>query len=92
MLKPEGLFGAVSLLRGPFLLCDTQLSAKGHSVLIIEAGSDGSWSPAIRNAEDHAFPPAFCNWQYPVYEEDGRQLPWTANAGACIGGSTSSEF
>ncbi|KAK4448854.1 alcohol oxidase [Podospora aff. communis PSN243] len=71
------------------LTVGNRLSGKGHSVLIIEAGPDGSWNPAIRNAEDHAFPPEFCNWKYPVYDEDGRQLQWTANAGACIGGSTS---
>ncbi|KAK4212696.1 glucose oxidase [Rhypophila decipiens] len=71
------------------LTVGSRLSAKGHSVLIIEAGLDGSWNPAIRYAEDRVFPSTFCNWRYPVYEEDGTQLPWTADAGACIGGSTS---
>ncbi|KAM7189607.1 GMC oxidoreductase [Rhypophila sp. PSN 637] len=71
------------------LTVGSRLSAKGHSVLIIEAGPDGSWKPAIRYAEDRVFPSTFCNWRYPVYEEDGTQLPWTADAGACIGGGTS---
>jgi len=58
-------------------------------VLIIEAGPDGSWNPAVHNAEGKPFPATFCNWRYPAYGDDGQRLSYSIDAGACIGGSTS---
>lgn len=69
---------------------DPQLSGQGHSVLIVEAGPDGSWNPAVYNAEDRPYPAVYCNWNYPRYGDDGKKLNSTIDAGACIGGSTSS--
>ncbi|KAK2617016.1 hypothetical protein QQS21_000107 [Conoideocrella luteorostrata] len=70
-------------------LAGITLSGRGHSVLIIEAGPDGSWNPAVFNAEGQSFPPTYCNWNYPIYGNDGQKLNATIDAGACIGGSTS---
>lgn len=58
-------------------------------MLIIEAGPDGSWNPAVHNAEGKPFPATFCNWRYPAYGDDGQRLSYSIDAGACIGGSTS---
>ncbi|KAG5974216.1 hypothetical protein E4U55_008280, partial [Claviceps digitariae] len=65
------------------------LSGRGHSVLIIEAGPDGSWNPAVFNAEGRPYPATYCNWNYPIYDNDGNKLQSTIDSGACIGGSTS---
>ncbi|KAG6181875.1 hypothetical protein E4U27_002097 [Claviceps purpurea] len=65
------------------------LSGRGHSVLIIEAGPDGSWNPAVFNADSRVYPATYCNWNYPVHNNDGVKLNKTIDAGACIGGSTS---
>ncbi|KAG6119282.1 hypothetical protein E4U13_007851 [Claviceps humidiphila] len=64
------------------------LSGRGYSVLIIEAGPDGSWNPAVFNADSRAYPATYCNWNYPVHDNDGVKLNKTIDAGACIGGST----
>ncbi|KAG8424798.1 hypothetical protein J3458_001560 [Metarhizium acridum] len=66
-----------------------KLSGQGHSVLLIEAGPDGSWNPVVWDAERHVYPAVFCNWNYPVYDDAGNKLNFTLDAGACIGGSTS---
>lgn len=71
---------------------EPQLSGQGHSVLIVEAGPDGSWNPAVYNAEDRPYPAVYCNWNYPRYDDNGKKLNSTIDAGACIGGSTSSEL
>ncbi|KAG6009977.1 hypothetical protein E4U21_000748 [Claviceps maximensis] len=65
------------------------LSGRGHSVLLIEAGPDGSSNPAVFNAGDQPYPATYCNWNYPRYDNDGNKLESTIDAGACIGGSTS---
>ncbi|OAA72300.1 GMC oxidoreductase [Cordyceps fumosorosea ARSEF 2679] len=66
-----------------------KLSAKNHSILIIEAGPDGSWNDAIRYAGALSWPPAFCNRNYSQYDENGNKMPRPIAAGGCIGGSTS---
>ncbi|KAK8932275.1 Glucose oxidase [Metarhizium anisopliae] len=66
-----------------------KLSGQGHSVLLVEAGPDGSWNPAIWDVERSVYPAVFCNWNYPVYDDAGNKLNSTIDAGACIGGSTS---
>ncbi|KAK9435440.1 GMC oxidoreductase [Metarhizium brunneum] len=66
-----------------------KLSGQGHSVLLMEAGPDGSWNPAIWDVESSVYPAVFCNWKYPVYDDAGNKLNSTIDAGACIGGSTS---
>ncbi|KHN95701.1 GMC oxidoreductase [Metarhizium album ARSEF 1941] len=66
-----------------------KLSRQGHSVLVIEAGPDGSWNPAVFSAQDRPYPPVFCNWAYPRHDDAGNKLDSTIDAGACIGGSTS---
>ncbi|KAK5659000.1 hypothetical protein OQA88_1086 [Cercophora sp. LCS_1] len=71
------------------LTVGNKLSGAGFSVLIIEAGPDGSWNPAISYAEDRVWGDTFCNWKYPAYAENGTQLKWKVDSGACIGGSTS---
>ncbi|KAG6084690.1 hypothetical protein E4U33_003005 [Claviceps sp. LM78 group G4] len=71
------------------LTVGNKLSGRGHSVLIIEAGPDGSWNPAVFNADGQAYPATYCNWNYPVHDNDGIKLNTTIDAGACIGGSTS---
>jgi choline dehydrogenase len=68
-----------------------QLSGKGYSVLIIEAGEDARWNPAVYNAEDRIFGSSFCNWKYTGFDEDGQELPTKIDSGRCIGGSTSSK-
>ncbi|EJD00208.1 alcohol oxidase [Fomitiporia mediterranea MF3/22] len=66
-----------------------KLSGEGFSVLIIEAGPDAQNVSAIFNAEESGNLNGFCNWKYPVYDEVQIPLSWTADSGACIGGSTS---
>lgn len=73
------------------LTVGNKLSAKGYSVLIIEAGPDASWNPEVFNAEDRQFGSKTCNWQYPAYSDDGKPLSWKIDSGACIGGGTSSK-
>jgi len=73
------------------LTVGNKLSAKGYSVLIIEAGPDASWNPEVFDAEGRQFGSKTCNWQYPAYSEDGKALSWKIDSGACIGGGTSSE-
>lgn len=68
-----------------------KLSGQGHSVLIVEAGPDGSWNPAVWDAGGRPYPAVYCNWNYPRYDDAGKKLNSTIDAGACIGGSTSSE-
>ncbi|OAA41725.1 GMC oxidoreductase [Metarhizium rileyi] len=67
----------------------SKLSGQGHAVLLIEAGPDGSWNSAVSDAEDRPYPAVFCNWNYPLYDDAGKKLNSTIDAGACIGGSTS---
>lgn len=71
------------------LTVSNRLSDYGHSVLIIEAGSDASWNHVVYNAQDHVLHDPFCNWQYTAYDEDGEPLTVKVDSGACIGGSTS---
>lgn len=68
-----------------------KLSGAGFSVLIIEAGPDGRWNPAIFNAEERSNLNGYCNWQYPAYDDQGNLLNWKIDSGACIGGGTSSK-
>lgn len=68
-----------------------KLSGAGYSVLIIEAGPDGRWNPAIFNAEERSNLNGYCNWRYPAYDDQGTALDWKIDSGACIGGSTSSK-
>lgn len=68
-----------------------KLSGAGYSVLIIDAGPDARWNPAVYNAEDRGNLNGYCNWKYPAYDDEGKVLGWTIDSGACIGGSTSSE-
>ncbi|KAK9415566.1 putative Glucose oxidase [Seiridium unicorne] len=65
------------------------LSGAGFSVLLIEAGPDPRWNPAVYNAEERYNLNGYCNWEYPAYHENGTALSWTIDSGACIGGSTS---
>jgi len=69
-----------------------KLSGAGYSVLIIEAGPDARWNPAVYNAEERGNLNGYCNWKYPAYDEEGQALWWTIDSGACIGGSTSSKL
>jgi len=46
----------------------------------------------VFNAEERPFQSSICNWQYPARGEDGELLAWSIDSGACIGGSTSSEY
>ncbi|KAK9793658.1 hypothetical protein AB5N19_04130 [Seiridium cardinale] len=66
-----------------------KLSGAGFSVLLIEAGPDPRWNPAVYNAEERYNLNGYCNWRYPAYHENGTALSWTIDSGACIGGSTS---
>jgi choline dehydrogenase-like flavoprotein len=68
-----------------------KLSGAGYSVLIIEAGHDARWNPAVYNAEERGDLKGYCNWNYPAYDDEGKMLEWTIDSGACIGGSTSSK-
>jgi len=68
-----------------------KLSGAGYSVLIIEAGPDARWNPAVSNAEERPSLNGYCNWKYPAYNEEGQLLWWAIDSGACIGGSTSSK-
>jgi choline dehydrogenase len=72
------------------LVTANKLSSAGRSVLVIEAGPDARWNPAIYNAEDRVQHDPYCNWLYPAYDENGKQLEVLIDSGACIGGSTSS--
>lgn len=67
-----------------------KLSGHGYSVLIIEAGPDPRWNPAVFNAEERGNLNGYCNWQYPAHDDEGKLLSWKIDSGACIGGSTSS--
>lgn len=67
-----------------------KLSEEGFSTLVIEAGPDPRWNHQIYDAEDRVQHDPYCNWLYPVHDEDGSLLPWTIDSGACVGGSTSS--
>ncbi|KAK6067103.1 Glucose oxidase 2 [Seiridium cupressi] len=66
-----------------------RLSGAGFSVLLIEAGPDPRWNPAVHNAEERYDLNGYCNWEYPAYHKNGTALSWTIDSGACIGGSTS---
>ncbi|KAH8666906.1 alcohol oxidase [Xylariales sp. PMI_506] len=66
-----------------------KLSAAGFSVLIIEAGPDPRWNPAVYNAEDRFNLDGYCDWSYKAYDDDGTPLSITLDSGKCIGGSTS---
>ncbi|CAJ2509874.1 Uu.00g057740.m01.CDS01 [Anthostomella pinea] len=66
-----------------------KLSGAGNSVLIIEAGPDPRWNPAVYNAEERGNLDGYCNWQYPAYDDEGNTLDWTIDSGMCIGGGTS---
>jgi len=68
-----------------------KLSGAGYSVLIIEAGPDARWNPAVYNAEERRNLNGYCNWRYPAYDGEGNVLKWQIDSGACIGGCTSSE-
>jgi len=72
------------------LVVGNKLSARGYSVLIIEAGPDASWNPEIWDAEGRKFGSDTCNWKYPAHGNDGKLLPWKVDSGACIGDGTSS--
>ncbi|KAJ7493391.1 hypothetical protein B0H11DRAFT_2156341 [Mycena galericulata] len=69
------------------------LSAKGYSVLLIEAGKDLSGNPAIYNAELRGTlnndPATDCNWHYVGSYQNGTALPILIDSGKCIGGGTS---
>ncbi|EGX94423.1 glucose oxidase [Cordyceps militaris CM01] len=71
------------------LVVANKLSAQNHSTLVIEAGPDGSWNNLVRYADDLTYPPVFCNWNYPRYDDNGHRMSQTISAGRCIGGSTS---
>ncbi|KAI1856911.1 uncharacterized protein JN550_013581 [Neoarthrinium moseri] len=66
-----------------------KLSAANHSVLLIEAGPDPSWNPAVYNAEERGDLNGYCNWRYPAYNESGVRLDWEIDSGKCVGGGTS---
>lgn len=68
------------------------LSEKGFSTLLIEAGPDARWNSEVYNAEDRVQHDPYCNWLYPAYDENGTALAQAVDAGACVGGSTSSEL
>lgn len=68
-----------------------KLSGAGYSVLIIEAGPDARWNPAVYNAEERSNLNGYCNWKYSAYDDEGKLLKWTIDSGACIGGGTSSK-
>jgi choline dehydrogenase len=74
------------------LVVGNKLSGKGFSVLVIEAGPNASWNPEVFDAEGRKFGSETCNWKYPAYGDDGKPLSWKVDAGACIGGGTSSEL
>ncbi|KAJ7065215.1 hypothetical protein C8F01DRAFT_982101 [Mycena amicta] len=69
------------------------LSAKGYSVLLIEAGKDLQNNSAIYNAELRGTlndnPETDCNWHYNATGANGTVLPITIDSGKCIGGSSS---
>lgn len=67
-----------------------KLSEKGYATLIIEAGPDPRWNPAVYSAEGRVQHNPYCNWLYPAYDENGTILSQAIDSGACIGGSTSS--
>lgn len=69
-----------------------KLSRQGFSTLVIEAGPDARWNPEIYVAGDRIQHYPYCNWLYTAYAENGTVLPWPVDSGACIGGSTSSEY
>lgn len=68
-----------------------KLSGAGYSVLIIEAGPDARWNPAVYKSEDRGNLSGYCKWEYPAYDDEGNLLKWKVDSGACIGSSTSSE-
>lgn len=71
----------------------TKLSARGYSVLIIEAGKDlQNHAPiydAERRGELNKDPATDCNWHYTGSDENGTALSVKIDSGKCIGGSTS---
>lgn len=69
-----------------------KLSSKGYSTLIIEAGPDPRWNPEVYDADNRVLGDPYCNWLYPGYNENGTVLSSSISSGACIGGSTSSEY
>ncbi|KAJ6581150.1 hypothetical protein B0H19DRAFT_1113941 [Mycena capillaripes] len=75
------------------IVVGTKLSAKGYSVLLIEAGKDLQNNSAIFNAELRGNlsndPATDCNWHYVASDVNGSALPITIDSGKCIGGSSS---
>ncbi|KAJ6624909.1 hypothetical protein B0H10DRAFT_2212325 [Mycena sp. CBHHK59/15] len=69
------------------------LSAKGYSVLLIEAGKDLQNNSAIYNAELRGNlnndPATDCNWHYVASDVNGTNLPITVDSGKCVGGGSS---
>ncbi|KAF8191540.1 hypothetical protein K438DRAFT_1830692 [Mycena galopus ATCC 62051] len=75
------------------IVVGTKLSARGYSVLLIEAGKDLQNNSAIYNAELRGNlnndPATDCNWHYVASDVNGSALPITIDSGKCVGGSSS---
>ncbi|KAJ7460669.1 hypothetical protein FB451DRAFT_1405213 [Mycena latifolia] len=75
------------------IVVGTKLSAKGYSVLLIEAGKDLQNNSAIYNAELRGTlndnPDTDCNWHYAASDQNGTTLPIKIDSGKCVGGSSS---
>ncbi|KAH8822823.1 hypothetical protein DL96DRAFT_1671091 [Flagelloscypha sp. PMI_526] len=75
------------------LVVANKLSAKGKSVLVIEAGKNLPDNPAIYDVERHGElgndPATDCNWHYTGTNEDGSDISIKIDSGKCVGGSTS---
>ncbi|KAJ7173724.1 hypothetical protein C8R46DRAFT_1083796 [Mycena filopes] len=75
------------------IVVGTKLSARGYSVLLIEAGKDLQNNSAIYNAELRGTlnndPATDCNWHYVASAENGSALPIPIDSGKCIGGGSS---
>ncbi|KAK7031444.1 alcohol oxidase [Favolaschia claudopus] len=78
------------------IVVGTKLSARGYSVLLIEAGKDLQNNSAIYNVElrgsgwtSITTPETDCNWHYVGSDVNGSALPVTIDSGKCVGGSSS---